>query len=260
MEDFWRKVGDSALAYAPNVLGAVFILLVGWAAVHYLVEPLRRLLARSRVEPTAASFVASSARSVLVIAIFLAVLQQLGLPTASLLTLVGAAGLAVALSLQNSLANFASGLIVLSFRIVRVGDTIEVGDLRGEVREMLPFHVVLVTEDNQRITLPNTKLTSEAVRNHSYLQSRRGVWSVPLRADDDVGAIKEELARRLRADPRVLPDPPPELYVREWGDDRRTLTAAAWTATADYRAVQQGLLEALGQGVEAVRRRAKGGG
>jgi small conductance mechanosensitive channel len=256
MAELWLSFRDALYGYLPHLVGALIVLAAGWLALRFLMNPLERLRARSHVEATTASFLLNSARTVLLLVVFTAFLQQLGVPTASLLALVGAAGLAVALSLQGSLANFASGLVVLSFRIARVGDTIEVGDVRGEVREMLPFHVVLVDESNLRITVPNTKLTGEPVRNHSALASRRAVWSLPLRDGDDVSAVREELLRRLRADARVLADPAPEVYVRDWGD-KRTLAVAAWAPTSQFREVQQGMLEELARGLEAVREQRK---
>jgi small conductance mechanosensitive channel len=160
----------------------------------------------------------------------------------------------VALSLQNSLANFAAGLLVLSFRIVRVGDLIELGDVRGRVSEMLPFHIVVISADNQRITVPNTLLMGGAVRNLSMLPQRRVQWALTLTAHDDLAAAKEVLRTRLQAEPRILPEPPPQLFVQEWGDDKRVLAVQAWTATADQPAVQQDLLEVLGTTLEQWRR------
>jgi small conductance mechanosensitive channel len=126
--------------------------------------------------------------------------------------------------------------------------------VRGRVVEMLPFHVVVVSADNQRITLPNTLLTGGAVRNHSALPTRRAQWALPLTATDDLGAVKAALRERLAKDPRVLPEPPPDVYVQAWGEQQRTLTAEAWTATANYPAVQQELLEVLGLRLEEMRR------
>src|SRR5262249_52815614 len=160
----------------------------------------------------------------------------------SLLTLLGAVALAVALSLQGSLANFASGLVVLSFRIVRVGDLIETGDIRGRVIELQPFHAVLVTGDNQRVTVPNTILNTAAVRNHTALPTRRVEWTLPVPAAIDLAAARETLRNRLQADRRILTDPEPQIFVKEWLDDKRILTIMAWTTTPDYIAVQQEVL------------------
>src|SRR5438552_10769073 len=168
------------LDYFLRTVGALLIVAVGWIAVRFLVGPVRRWMERGRLDPSVAAFLANSLRSLLLVAVVLGVLQQFGVPTASLLTLLGAIGLAVALSMQGSLANFASGLLVLSMRMVRVGDLVEVGDIRGRVTDLLPFHVVLVTLDNQRVTIPNTVLTNGPVRNHSALLTRRLQWTLPL--------------------------------------------------------------------------------
>jgi small conductance mechanosensitive channel len=252
MDEFWRQVHALGWGYGGHALAAVLILAAGWAAVRFLVGPLRRLLDRSRVDPSVASFLGNSVRTVVLLVVILAALQQLGVETTSLLALLGAAGLAVALSLQASLANFASGLVLLAFRMVRLGDQIEVGDVRGRVREMLPFHVVLETADNQRITLPNTLLTNGPVRNHSALPTRRVQWALPVPAGTDLAAARAALRAALAADPRVLREPAPQVYVQEWSPDKRVLAVAAWTATADATAVQQELLEGLGGSLVAL--------
>lgn len=254
MDGFLQITPETVREYAVRVLQAVLILAVGWWVVRFLIDPLRRLLERSRVDPSAASFLANSARAGLLVVVFLLALQHLGVQTASLITLLGAAGLALALSLQNSLSNFAAGLMILSFRLVRVGDQIEIGDIRGRVAELLPFHVILVSADNQRIIIPNNLLTTGAIKNNSTLTTRRVQWTLPLTSDADLPAAKEALRARLAADTRILPDPAPAIYVQDWSADKRTLVVQAWTNTADYLTVQQSLLEELAQAVQAVRR------
>lgn len=244
-----------AVEFAGHLLGAVAIGAAGWLALRFLRAPFRGALERSRIDPAVASFLANSLRTALLVVVILGVLQQFGVTTASLLTLLGAAGLAIALSLQTSLANFASGLLLLSFRLVRVGDVIEVGELRGEVTELLPFHVVLVGADNLRIVVPNSLLTNGPVRNHSALPTRRVQWLLPLSASDDLEAIKSAVRARLAAEPRILPEPPPHLYLQDWTADKRTLAVAAWTARGDFLTVQQDLLEGLAEVVERTRRR-----
>ena len=249
----WEHIPSWVRLYSPRLAGSVLILLVGWIATRLLVGPLRRLLGRSRLDVSVASFLVNTVRTVILLAVLLAVLQQFGLETTSLLTLLGTVGLAVALSLQSSLANFASGLLLLAFRTVRIGDWIEVGDVRGRVTEMLPFHIVLETLDNQRITVPNTSLTNGPVRNNTYLPSRRVQWTLPVSAGEDLEAVKAALHQRLQGESRILKEPPPQIYVQEWTADRRTLVVTAWTATADYLNVQQEMLEELGKSMEAAR-------
>src|SRR5260370_27549507 len=145
MQEVWDLVRPHLAEYGGRLLGVLLIVAAGWLAIRFLLSPVRRLLARSRLDPSVGSFLVNSTRTLLVVTIVLASLHQLGVETASLLTLLGAAVLAVALALQGSLTNFASGLVVLAYRLVRVGDVGETGDLRGRVVELFPFHVILVT-------------------------------------------------------------------------------------------------------------------
>jgi small conductance mechanosensitive channel len=245
MEELHKLLPEVVLDFSGRLLGAVLILFVGWLVMRYFTPPLRRTLERSHLDPTFASFLTSSARAAFVVMLIVAALQQLGMHTASVLTLLGTVGLAVALSLQGSLANFASGLLVLSFRMVRVGDQVEVGDVRGQVTDLLPFHVVVVTADNQRVTVPNTSLTTTAVRNNSALPHRRAQWLLPLVPADDLATVKETLLARLRGDSRILAEPASQAFLQEWTDSKRVLAVQAWTITADYQRVQQEMLETL---------------
>lgn len=253
MEELNKVLPAAVVEFGGRIIGAAVILFVGWIVIRYFTPPLRRMLERSRLDPSFASFLTNSARAAFVVMLIVAAMQQLGLQTASVLTLLGTVGLAVALSLQGSLANFASGLLVLSFRMVRVGDHVEVGDVRGQVIDLLPFHVVVVTADNQRVTVPNTSLTSGAVRNHSALPNRRAQWLLPLLAADDLAAVKEALLARLRGDSHVLAEPAPQAFLQEWTDSKRILAVQAWTLTADHQRVQQEMLETLAKALEESR-------
>src|SRR5262249_19707281 len=166
----------------------------------FLTARLRPALERHRLDPLVVSFLTNSVRAAILAVVVLGVLQQLGVQTTSLLALVGTVGLAGGLSLEGSLGNFGSGILILACRTVRIGDIIEVGDVRGRVAEMLPFHVVVVSADNQRITLPNTSLTGGPVRNHSAMPTRRAQWTLPLTATDDLEAVKAALRARLAHD------------------------------------------------------------
>jgi small conductance mechanosensitive channel len=253
MDAFWQELRQRADMYAGRIVGAAVILVVGILALRYFVAPFRRLLERSRLEPSTLSFIANSLRGLLLVVIAIGVLQQFGIETTSLLTVLATGGLAVALSLQNTLTNFTAGLLLLSFRLLRVGDMIESGTMRGRVTEILPFHVVLIGDDNQSFTVPNSTLTGNGFTNYSARPARRVQWSLPLRASDDLTAAKAALCSRLLADPRVLREPPPRAFVQEWADDKRVLAVQAWAAIADHQIVRDELLEALGVALEEVR-------
>jgi small conductance mechanosensitive channel len=254
MDEFWQELRHRADLYGGRVVGAVVILAVGFLALRYLATPLRRLLERGRLELSTVSFVANSVRALLIAVIVVGILQQLGIETTSLLTVLAAGGLALALALQNTMVNFAAGLVLLSFRMVRVGDLIEAGGLRGRVVEILPFHVVLLADDNEVATVPNSLLTGNGFRNYSARPEHRVQWSLALRPGDDLTGAKTALAGRLLADARVLRQPPPRAFVQEWADDKRVLAVQAWVATADQQPVREELLEALGLTLEGLRR------
>src|SRR5262249_29442617 len=159
----------------------------------YLTAPLRRLLGRSRLDPAVTSLLVHSARGLLLAVIVVGVLQELGVETASLLTVLAAARLAVAPSLQSTLANFAAGLALLAFGRLRSGDALEVGGLPGRVTAIYPFHLVLVTDDNQPAEVPHVLLTGGVFRNLTALPVRRVEWTLPLRPADDLAVVKEAL-------------------------------------------------------------------
>jgi small conductance mechanosensitive channel len=253
MDVFWQELRHRFEMYGGHLAGAAVILIVGLVALRYLVAPFRRLLERSRLEQSTASFVANSVRGLLFVVIVIGVLQQLGVETTSLLTVLAAGGLAVALSLQSALANFTAGLLLLSFRLLRIGDIIETGSMRGRVTEILPFHVILLADDNQSFTVPNSTLIGSGFANHSARPARRVQWSLPLRSSDDLTATKAAVSERLLADSRVLRNPPPRAFVQEWTDDKRVLVVQAWAATADFQTVREEMLEALGQAIERLR-------
>jgi len=252
MEVFWQTLWLEINPLIWRVLGAVLILGVGLLVLRFLIPALRRLLERSRMESSIVSFLTNTVRGVLLAVIFIGILQRLGVPTDSLVTVLATAGVAVALSLQNTLTNFAAGLVLLSFRMLRVGDLIEVGALRGRVAEIFPFHIVLITDDNQVATVPNSLLTSSSFRNSTTLPTHRAQWQLPLRASEDLNSARETLRNRLLADPRIHREPPPRVFVQEWSDDRRLLTVQAWTAARDFPAVQEEMLETLGQALESL--------
>ncbi len=253
MDRFWEVFWVSVYPWLWNGFGAVLILVVGLLVLRYLMPPLRRGLERSRMEPSLVSFLTNSVRGILLVVIGIGILQRLGVPTGSLLTVLAAAGLAVALSLQNTLANFTAGLVLLSFRLLRVGDLIETGTIRGRVAEIFPFHVVLITSDNQVVTVPNTQLMAASFRNASTLPTLRVQWTLAVCASDDLKSLREKLRERLLADPRIHREPPPRVLVQEWSDDKRLLAIQAWTSAAEAPLVQEELLEPLGLALETLR-------
>ena len=157
-----------AVQWGLSLVKAAAILGAGWLAAQLGMRWLTTGLRRLQLDLALVAFLSSLIYSILLVVVAIAVLGQLGVQTASLVTVLGAVGLALALSLQNSLSNLASGIIILGYRFFRAGDTIEVAGARGRVTEMLIFHTILSAEDGQRVLIPNSKITSEIVRHVPY--------------------------------------------------------------------------------------------
>jgi small conductance mechanosensitive channel len=251
MSELWVKMESHLPSWGAHLLAVAILLLAGWLFSRYLVGWLFRALVRVGVAAGAVSFLTNTVRAMVLCAVILSVLQQLGVETTSMLALLGAGGAALFLSLQGFMVNFAAGLVLLGQRLMRLGDTIEVGDVRGRVVEMQTFHVVVETAESVRVSVPNGMLMNNPFRNHSLLPRRRVQWLLPLPGGIDLAALKEALGARLQEDPRILAEPRPALFLREWAPDKVTLAVQAWTATADAQAVQDELLEGLGKVAES---------
>jgi small conductance mechanosensitive channel len=247
MNELWQQVEPHLHTAVGQLLAVVLIALVGWLFYRYFIHSLQRIFVRLGASAGVMSFLFNTIRALLLCAVVLAVLRQFGVETTSLVALLGAGGAALLLSLQGFMGNFAAGLVLLGERMVRLGDTIEVGDVRGSVVEMQTLHVIVETAERIRVSIPNSMLISTPLRNHSALPMRRVQWLLPVGADLELNSLKDALITALLADSRILRTPAPVVFVRDWSVDKQTLAVQAWTAARDAQDVQDQLLEPLGK-------------
>jgi small conductance mechanosensitive channel len=250
MSDFWDRIQASLPLWSARLAAVALLLLAAWLFDRFFIRALHRVLVRAGAAAGAVSFLFNTARAILLCAVILAVFQQLGIETTSVVAVLGVAGAALALSLQGFMSNFAAGLVLLGERMLRLGDLIEVGDVRGVVVEIQTLHIIVETAERVRVSLPNTLLINGPFRNHSALPTRRVQWLLPVPLGIDLGPIREELTTRLLADDRVLREPAPVVFVRDWALDKQTLAVQAWTSSANAQAVQDQMLESLGKVME----------
>jgi small conductance mechanosensitive channel len=225
---------------------AVAFLVAGWA--HRAVE---RMLARTRADATLGSFLANFLKYAIIASTLIACLGAMGFQTASFAALLGAAGIAIGLAFQSTLANFAAGIMLLLFRPFKVGDTVRVANQIGTVRALDLFTTELVTGDNRKIILPNNAVFGQTLENTSYYATRRVDLSVhvPLRAD---GKITEQaLLAAARSTPGTLEDPPAEAVITELSD-KAVWVVRVWCNTDDFAKVQAALSLAVKDAVEAI--------
>lgn len=191
------------------------------------------LLARRSVDRTLQGFVGSLVSIVLKILLVVSVASMIGIQTTSFVAAIGAAGLAIGLALQGSLANFAGGVLILLFRPFKVGDWIEAQGVAGTVDSILIFHTVLRSGDNKRIIVPNGALSNGTVTNYSAEPLRKVIFDVGIDYDADLKNAQNILLA-MADDPRVLKDPAPVAVVSNLGESAITLSLRVWVKNADY--------------------------
>ena len=216
--------------YSLQILGALVILILGWAASNWFASRVRRWSDKSgKVDDTLVPILSSITKVIVLIVTILAVLNQFGVQTASIIALLGAAGLAIGLALQGTLTNIASGMMLLILRPLKVGDVVDVGGTFGVVDEIGLFITDLHTFDNIAITMPNSKIWGNIIKNYSVNENRRCDMSFGIGYDDDIDKAMRIIKEEIDKDDRTLEEPEPVLAVSELADSSVNIIARPWT-------------------------------
>lgn len=221
-------------SHAANLLAALLIFLVGKWLARRLSRLIVVLLDKGRVDRTLVTFLKNIIYYVLLVVVMIAAAEQLGINTTSLLTIVGAAGLAVALALKDSLGNFAAGVMLIIFRPFQVGDYITVSGAEGKVMSISIFNTVFNTGDNKKVIVPNGKIINDVITNVNANPTRRVDLVFGISYEDDLLRARELLAGIVAGEARILADPPPRIAVAELADSSVNLVVRPWVNTPDY--------------------------
>lgn len=189
---------------------------------------------RARVDATLRSFLGNLSYWGVMILVGIAVLGTLGIEILSFVAILGAAGLAVGLAFQGTLSNFASGIMLLLFRPLSLGQAVSVGGNTGVVKDVGLFSLTLDTFDGIRVVVPNSKVYGETITNFSTNPTRRFDLTVGVSYDDDLAVAEATIRRVLEEDERILPDPPPVVAVTELGDSSVDFLVRGWAASGDF--------------------------
>ena len=223
---------DNAIDWAwnmlPDLIMAIILLVVGLWIVRFLNRMVRKFFERKDYDPTLESFLQSFIGIALKILLFILVVTQLGVKTSSLVARVGAAGLAIGLALQGSLANFAGGVLILLFKPFKLGDWISAQGVDGAVKEISIFNTKLNTFGNQIAIIPNGTLANGNIINFSAEPNRRENYIVGISYGSNIKVAKDILLDICAKDDRILKDPAPEVYVNSLGDSSVNLTLRFW--------------------------------
>ncbi|MCH8958503.1 MAG: mechanosensitive ion channel [Proteobacteria bacterium] len=209
-----------------------------------------KIMKKAGIDATLTRFLHNVVYSALLIAVIIAAVDQLGIKTTSFLAILGAAGLAVGLALQSSLANFSSGIMLILFRPFKVGDFVEAGGTTGTVEQINVFNTVMKTGDNREIIIPNAQIFGGTITNFSAKATRRIDLVIGIGYDDNIGTAKQIIEDILSADERILKEPAPVILVLELGASSVDLAVRPWVRKEDYSATRGDLLENIKTGLE----------
>lgn len=228
-----------------RILVGIVIAGVGFYMAKLVARMLDGLMLRFHVDAIMRNFLRNLAYAIALVVVFIAALDFVGVPTTSLLAVVGAAGLAIGLALKDSLSNIASGVMLIALRPFRAGDAVQIAGLDGVVDSVRIFQTRMHTADNREIILPNSQITSSPIINFTGRGNRRMDINVPMAFDDDFPAFRESLLAIARAEARVLPEPAPEAVITVFGEGNVTVQLRAWTRAIDFGPAQASLHEAV---------------
>lgn len=242
-KDILMDFGNALVAYIPTVLAAVAIFIVGKLISKAILKVTDKALGRTRIDPTAQSFLKSMFNIVLSAFVIIIALSALGIPMTSIVTVVGAAGVAIGLALQSSLSNVAGGFIILLTKPFRKGDYIIAGGAEGSVEEITILTTKLVTVDNRVIFVPNGSISSSNVVNFSAEPKRRVDLDFSISYKSDAKAALDIIKQTAAKHEKVLATEPVFARISALGSSEVVITLRIWTMTPNYWDVHFDLIE-----------------
>lgn len=229
--------------YSPKLISAIVILFVGIYAIRLINRLVRKIMVKRDLDPTLSKFLADILIWILRVLLFVTFISKLGIETSSFVAILGAAGLAVGLSLQGSLSNFAGGMLIILFKPFRVGDTIEAQGIIGTVSEIQIFVTKIISANNQTVFVPNGILSNGIITNFSVAGLRRMDLVFSLSYDTDIKMSKEIVMQVMKSHPKVLKTPEPIVLVKDLTDNAIHLAIRPWSKNEDFGQVSSDILE-----------------
>ncbi|HRP75605.1 MAG TPA: mechanosensitive ion channel [Rhodocyclaceae bacterium] len=231
------------IPWTIRIVTAAAIWVIGKWIAEKLTGVIRKVMGRAGLDIMLVQFLGNIVNVVLLVVVIIAALDSLGVPTTSMLAVFGAAGLAVALALKDSLGNLASGVMLITIRPFRVGDFIEAGGISGVPEEIRIFSTVMRTPDNRQIIVPNGQIANGVIINYNAKPTRRLDLVFGISYDDDIRKAKAIIERIIGENERILKDPAPLVAVGELADSSVNINVRPWVNTEDFWTVRAELLE-----------------
>ncbi|EKA4521933.1 small-conductance mechanosensitive channel MscS [Vibrio cholerae] len=242
---------DLLIQYGVNVISAILILFIGNLVVKGVAGSVANVLKKKDMDKAVVDFIHGLVRYTLFIIVLIAALSRIGVQTASVVAVIGAAGLAVGLALQGSLSNFAAGVLIVAFRPFKSGDYVEIGGVAGSVDSIQIFQTVLKSPDNKMVVVPNSAVIGGAITNYSRHETRRVDMVIGVSYKSDLQKTKRVLRETLEKDPRILKDPDMTIGVLTLADSSINFVVRPWCKTSDYWAVYFDSMQAIKEALDA---------
>ena len=244
-EDIEMYINTYAIPWGINIAMALIIFIIGRMVVGIIISMFGKIMSKSKYDDMLVDFLKSILNAVLMLFVIVASLDELGVDTTSLVAILGAAGLAIGLSLQDSLKNFAAGVMLLVFKPFRAGDYVEAGGVAGSVKKIGIFTSTMGTPDNKEIIVPNGKIYGDNIINYSAMTTRRVDMTFGIGYGDDLLKAKNLLQQMVKEDERILEEPAPVVAVSSLGDSSVNFVVRPWVKKEDYWAVLWGFTESV---------------
>lgn len=228
------KVLELVQTYALPLVWALIIFIVGRMIAKVLTNVVGKMMTKSNVDETLVKFAKSMTYIALMVFVILAALGKLGIETTSFAAIIAAAGLAIGLSLQGTLGNFAAGVMLVLFRPFKVGDFVEAGGVAGVVEEVQIFSTKIKSGDNKEIIVPNGQIVGGTITNYSAKETRRVDMVIGVGYNDDLKKVRAVLEDILKKDSRILKDPEPTIGLLELGESSVNFVVRPWVKSGDY--------------------------
>ena len=234
MEDIMNKIYELCISYGGKLLLAIVVLVVGLLVIGSVRKMLNRLLGKDKLDKTLQVVIKNTAMFVLYAILIISVIEILGVPMTSVMALIASCGLAIGMSLQGALANFAGGIMILIFKPFKVGDYIESSGAEGIVKDITIFYTVIVTLDNSRISVPNGDLMNSNISNFSSEKIRRIDLEFKVTNDCDGDFAREVLLKAAEETEGIMHDPKPFTRLSAVDDDTYIYTVRVWVDADKY--------------------------
>lgn len=243
LTEYTTSFTKAFIGYVPNLIAAFLLLVIGIWAIRMITKIVRKIMVRREVEITLIEFLTNIVNWALRIVLFIAVISKLGIESSSFVAILGAAGLAVGLSLQGSLSNFAGGMLIIFFKPFKIGDFIEAQNVSGTVKQIQIFVTQLVTPNNQVIFIPNGALSNGTIINYNENDTRRTDLIFTISYETNIKTAKDMIVSIIEQHPKALQDPKPAVVINEITESGIKIAIRVWAKNEDFWEVRSAILE-----------------